>query len=150
MPADVDFDALSRQVRDSGGALEDLNALYGGAFRLPQWHFIARGAFPDVRPYVASNAAVADGRPMVRAFTDTERLYRFARENGLLDEAGSALLLSLPTEGIVDYLEGFIADGGYGLWFNSDAGSDGFFVPLRQLRPIREHLARAGRTPAAG
>jgi len=146
----VDFDALSRRMMASGGAREDLDAIYGHTFALPAWFFIARGELPEVHPYVASNAAVAEGRPMIRAFTDTDRLYRFAQENGLTDAAGSASILSIPTAGAVEYLEGFIEDGAYGLWFNSDNGSDGFFAPLQQLRPIRDHLARIGWAPAAG
>ena len=144
MTNEIDFDALSRKATESGSAMDDMNALYGAVFALPQWHFIARGQFPDVRPYIASNAQVADGQYMVRAFTDTDRLYRFSRENNLLtldtSDKETALILSLPTETIVDYLEGFIAQGVYGIWFNSDSKSDGFFAPLKQLRPIQQFL----------
>lgn len=140
----VDFDALSRRTMAPDSERMDLDALYGHVFGLPAWHFIARGELPHVRPYVASNAAVAEGRPMIRAFTDTDRLYRFAQENGLTDAAGSAAILSIPVAGAPEYLEGFVADGAYGLWFNSDSASDGFFAPLQQLRPIRDHLARIG------
>lgn len=141
--AGADFDALSRAVTRSD-ALEDLEKLYGEAFRLREWYFVARGKFPEVRPYIASNKGAAGGRYMVRAFTDTDRLFRFARENGLTEgvNAGdeSALILSIPTDKVVDYLEQFIRQGAYGVWFNSDSKSDGFYVPLKQLRPIREHL----------
>ncbi len=139
----ADFDALSRAVTKSD-ALEDLEKLYGEAFKLREWYFVARGKFPEMRPYIASNKGVAGGRHMVRAFTDTDRLFRFARENGLTEggNAGdeSALILSIPTDKIVDYLEQFIQQGAYGVWFNSDSKSDGFYVPLKQLRPIKEHL----------
>ena len=139
----VDFDALSRAVTRSD-AVEDLEKLYGQVFALREWHFIARGKFPEVHPYIASNARVAGGRHMVRAFTDTDRLMRFARENKLTGEYApgkeEALILSMPTDKIIDYLEQFIPQGAYGVWFNSDSKSDGFFVPLKQLRPIKEHL----------
>lgn len=139
----ADFDALSRAVTKSD-ALEDLEELYGEAFKLREWYFVARGKFPDVRPYIASNKGASGGRYMVRAFTDTDRLFRFARENGLTEgvNAGdeSALILSIPTDKVIEYLEQFIAQGAYGVWFNSDSKSDGFYVPLKQLRPIREHL----------
>jgi len=142
MTNEVDFDELSRKAMQSNGAMQDLNNLYGHAFALPVWHFIARGEFPDVNPYIASNAEFAGGQQMVRAFTDTDRLLRFAKENNLTDADGGAANLSIPTEKIVEYLEQFITDGVHGIWFNSDTESDGFFVPLKQLRPIKEHLER--------
>src|SRR5688572_22688155 len=109
MTSNTDFDALARRTVASNGAMEDLNELYGAAFALPEWHFIARGEFPNVSPYVAANAAYADGQQMVRAFTDTERLQRFAKENHLTQADGSALMLSIPTGNIIEYLEQFIA-----------------------------------------
>ncbi|MBV9868743.1 MAG: hypothetical protein JO316_25580 [Abitibacteriaceae bacterium] len=140
MADEVNFDELAQKAMQSNGALEDVDTLYAHAFALPQWHFIARGAFPNVVPYVAANAAVADGQYMIRAFTDTDRLLRFAQENNLTEADGGALILSLPTDNIIDYLEQFMAEGVHGIWFNSDSGSDGFFAPLRQLRPLKAHL----------
>lgn len=142
-PNDVDFDALSRLV-NATQATEYLNELYGQAFMLPAWHFVARGDLPDVQPYIASTPGIADGRPMVRAFTGGERMARFAMENGLVGEDGELPSLSMPRPGAVDYLEGLTQEGIYGVWFNSDTASDGFFVPLQQLRPIREHMGRIG------
>ncbi len=150
MTNDINFNVLARKAIESDGAMEDLDELYGAAFALPDWHFIARGTFPDVNPYIASNAEYADGQQMVRAFTDTDRLQRFAKENNLTQADGSALLLSIPTANIIDYLEQFIALGVHGVWFNSDIESDGFFVPLKQLRPIKEHLAKLNRQGDAG
>lgn len=143
----VDFDALSVKATASN-RMEDLNVLFGAVFALPQWEFIARGNMPNVSPYVASNAAYADNQPMIRAFTDGKRLIRFARENNLTRADGSCDSISIPTTNIVDYLEQFISQGAYGIWFNSDTESDGFFVPLKQLRPIKEHLAKLN-LPAA-
>lgn len=65
--------------------MEDCEDLFGQAFALPQWHFIARGQFPHISPYIASNEDVAGGQYMVRAFTHTDRLLRFARENNLME-----------------------------------------------------------------
>jgi hypothetical protein len=144
MTDEIDFDALSRKAIESNGAIKDLDHLYEHVFALQQWHFIARSQLPDVRPYVASNAQVAGGQYMVRAFTDMDRLLLFARENNLMekDAAGEekVSILSMPTDTIVDYLEQFIPPGVHGVWFNSDTKSDGFFVPLKQLRPIQKHL----------
>jgi hypothetical protein len=148
MANNANFDELARKAIDSNGAMEDLDNLYGAAFALSDWHFIARGEFPNVSPYIAANAEYANGQYMVRAFTDTERLQRFAKENNLTEADGSTLILSIPTGKAVEYLEQFIAGGVHGVWFNSDTESDGFFVPLRQLRPIKEHLAKINPLPA--
>ncbi len=123
MTNEVNFDELNRKTIESNGAMGDLSNLFGAAFALSEWHFIARGEFPDVNPYIAANAEFAGGQQMVRAFTDTDRLLRFAKENNLTDADGGAANLSIPTEKIVDYLEQFIADGVHGIWFNSDTHS---------------------------
>ena len=65
-----DFDRLSAVANDAGAAIGDQDALFGAAFRLKEWHFIARGELPGVRPYVAANPGIASGAPMVKAFTD--------------------------------------------------------------------------------
>ncbi|MBX7173245.1 MAG: hypothetical protein K1X72_19910 [Pyrinomonadaceae bacterium] len=134
------FDELSRKAF-STNAMEDLNALFGEVYELENWLFIARGEMPNLNPYIAANPDFADGQQMIRAFTDSERLQRFARENNLTGEDGSALVLTIPTANIVEYLEQFIPYGVHGIWFNSDTESEGFFIPLKQLRPIKEHLA---------
>jgi hypothetical protein len=146
----IDFDDLSRKTTESGGAMEDLNNLYGQVFSLSEWYFIARGEFPDVSPYIASNARYADGKYMIRAFTDKERLHRFAKENNLTGADGEVLTLDIPTANIIDYLEQFIPHNVHGIWFNSDGGSEGFFAPLQQLRPIKEHLERINWRKPAG
>ena len=140
MTNEVNFDALARKTNESNGAMTEFTRLFGAAFALSEWHFISRGEMPNVSPYVASNAEYADGQPMIRAFTDTQRLIRFAQENNLTRADGTCNSLSIPTEKIVEYLEQFIADGIHGIWFNSDTGSEGFFIPLKQLRPIKAHL----------
>lgn len=136
-----DFDALSEKAMATN-ALEDLNALFGAAFALEKWNFISRGELPDVYPYIASNSAAAGNQPMIRAFTDTGRLMRFARENNLTDADGSAKILTIPTENIVSYLENFIEQGAFGVWFNSDSESKDFFIPIKQLQPIKDHLTK--------
>ena len=142
----ANFDELSKKAMETN-AMEDLNALFGAAFALPEWNFISRGELPNVSPYIASNPTVADNQPMIRAFTDTERLMRFARENNLTEADGSAKMLTIPTENIISYLEGFIPDGAFGVWFNSDSESKDFFIPIKQLQPIKDHLAKLNQPP---
>ena len=144
MENNVDFDALNRKSNESGGAKEDLNNLFGATFALERWLFIARGRFLNINPYVAANPDYAGGQQMIRAFTDADRLQRFARENNLTDADSSTPMLEISTEKIVEYLERFISLGVHGVWFNSDTQSDGYFIPLKQLRPIKEHLAKIG------
>lgn len=146
----VDFDALTRKTIESNGAMDDLNALYRAAFALSEWHFIPRGELPKIHPYIAADPQYADNQPLIRAFTDTDRLARFARENDLARADGSCDILSVPTENIIDYLEKFTAQGAYGIWFNSDTKSDGFYVPLKQLRPIKTHLDKLERGETSG
>ena len=142
MMNEVDFDALARKANQSGGASEELNKLFGAVFALEKWIFIARGELPNVNPYIASKADYQNGQNMIRAFTDSTRLARFAKENNLMSADGSMQMLQIPTDKIVDYLEQFTENGVGGVWFNSDTESDGFSSPLQQLRPIKEHLAK--------
>ncbi len=133
-----DFDALAREAEASGGAVEHLRALGRAIFSLSQWHFIARGDAGRPNPFVASHASTGGGVPMVRAFTDTTRLGRFAEENRLVEPQGIRVL-SVPVDAdVVGWLEGYIPLGAQGLWFNSDSESHGFFFPLKNLRGIRE------------
>lgn len=141
-PRDI-FDELALKSAQSGGAMPEMTALFEQVFALPSWHFVMRGTPPDVHPYVAANANYADGKHMVRAFTDTDRLLRFARENNLLDATGGAPVLTIPTKSVVAYLEQFASSGVFGVWFNSDTGSEGFFGPLASLRAIEAHVAAA-------
>ncbi len=137
----ANFDALFKKAMKTN-VMEDLNAHIGAVFALPEWNFISRGELPNVYPHGASNAAHADNEPMVRAFTDSDRLMRFARENNLTEMDGSRRILTMPTANIVEYLESLIPSGAFGVWFNSDTESEGFFIPIKQLRPIKEHLAK--------
>jgi hypothetical protein len=148
MTNNFDFDELSRKATETG-AMEDLNELFGAVFALPEWQFISRGELPNVYPYIASHGAYAGNQPMIRAFTDSERLVGFARENDLTGADGSCEILTIPTANVVEYLENFISQGAFGIWFNSNTESDGFFIPIKQLRPIKEHLAKINRQEKA-
>lgn len=146
MEKNTDFDHLSRQAARPGSTVDDLMNLAAATFALPYFLFIARGEAPNINPYIAANAGFADGKPMIRAFTDSTRLLRFAQENNLTDAGGAAAMLEMPTNGIIDYLEKFSADGVAGIWFNADSGSESFSFPMVKLRPIKERLVKTGWT----
>ncbi len=144
-PEQPDFDGLARAASAPGAGIEVRTNLYAAAFRLPKWHFIARGTPPDVQPYIAANQSIAAGAPMLKAFTETDRLDTFARENDLALPTGEVQFLSLPVETILPVLEGFAANGVTHLHFNADSLSDGFFAPLPQMPVIRQYLEAQGR-----
>lgn len=149
-PPPPDFDHLSRRALRPDAEMEDKNALFVATLSLPVWLFLARGEGESVRPYVARNPSIAGGAPMVKAFTDGRRLQAFARENGLLEEDGAALVLELPTRGVLERAVEW-ADGGIShIHWNGDRSSDGYFLPLRQLPAVRDLLVREGLLAAPG
>ncbi len=139
-----DFDRLSAIANDADASMGDQDALFGAAFRLAEWHFIARGALPNVRPYVAANPTIVSGAPMVKAFTDTRRLHAFAKENSLTGPSGEAQVLSLPVATLLPTMADLAEQGVTHIHFNADQDSYGFFVPLVQLPIIRAHLEKLG------
>ena len=140
----VNFDVLAEKAFIENATIEDKNDLWGNAFSLSEWNFIARGELPNIRPYVASNPTVAGGKNMIYAFTDNGKLQRYVKEYNLVDNFGGSHLLSIPTAKIIEYLEKFISQDVHGVWFNADSESYGFFSPLAQLRPIKDHLEKIG------
>jgi hypothetical protein len=136
----IDFDKLSELAFATGAGIPHLNELWGHTFSLPNWYFIARGPAHQPNPYIASRADVCHGQDMIRAFTDDKRLMSFGQENNLLEVDQSVRILAIPTSNIVSWLEGYMQYGIYGIWFNSDTASKGYYAPLSQLRPIKEHL----------
>ncbi len=139
-----DFDRLSAVANDAGASMSDQNALFGAAFRLAEWHFIARGELPNVRPYVAANPTIVSGAPMVKAFTDTDRLHAFAKENGLTGPEGEAQILSMSVATLLPTMADLAEQGVTHIHFNADMNSYGFYVPLVQLPIIRAHLEKHG------
>lgn len=130
-----DFDTLSKNAYSSGKQdIAALDALWGAVFGLSQWHFIARGASTNARPYIGYK----NNEPMIFAFTDTDRLEANARQLKLLDEQGNVPILSIPTTNIISYIESFAQFNVKGIWFNP--GGFGFFSPLNSLRGIKSHL----------
>lgn len=146
--AEADFDRLAGAASLAGASPNpgtvERDALYSAVFRLEAWHFIARGEPPDVHPYAASNPMIANGAPMLKAFTDTGRLQAFARENGLTDADGTVNLLTLPVSGVMPTLAAYAEMGVTHLHFNADRNSNGFYAPISRLPWLREHLQAQG------
>jgi hypothetical protein len=139
-----DFDRLARAATAPDAGIDAKNRLWAAAFKLKAWHFIARGEIPNVGPYIASHPAIADGAPMLKAFTDPDRLRTFAQQCGLTAPDGIVLFLSLRVESILPTLESYTSQGVTHIHFNADECSHGFFIPLAQLPIVRRHLESQG------
>lgn len=144
---EIDFDRLSRLAYSSGAGISELNELWGYTFLLANWHFIARGSMTQPQPYIASRNDVCSGQDMIRAFTDEQKLTAFANQNNLLQADQSVRILSVPTKNIIPWLLNFSQYGIFGIWFNSDTGSEGFYSPLAQLNAIKQHLDATWKRP---
>lgn len=134
-----DFDALSNKAHGPGGGIPQLNELWGHTFLLKEWLFINRGTLAEPSPYIASRADVCEGKHMMRAFTDEQKLMSFVNENNL-ESNGVPFLLSIPTQNIIPWLQGFARQQVFGIWFNSDIRSNGYYSPLAQLPIIKNYL----------
>ena len=132
----VDFDQLSKAAYASGtDNKQALDQLWVATFKLEQWYFIARGAAPNVRPYIGHK----DGNvPMIFVFTDEDRLEAAARELKLLGTTGTIPVMTIPTKNIVSYLQQFAQYGVKGVWFNPNG--QGYFSPLENLPKIKARV----------
>ena len=75
------------------------------------------------------------------AFTDSNLLARFVKENNLSDQNGpdnNITFLTIPRAGIVNWLERMGVQGVAGVQFNF--AGPGWFVPMENFRGITEHL----------
>ena len=138
----IDFDALSNIAHGPDGGIAKLNELWGHTFQLKEWLFINRGTLTAPSPYVASRADVCEGKQLIRAFTDAQKLMDFVSENKLANNGDVPFILSVPTQDIIPWLLNFTRQQVYGIWFNSNLKSNGYYSPLAQLRPIKDHLDR--------
>lgn len=134
-----DFDTLATTAQASGSR-DDMQRLWAAVYALDQWHFVARGAGQQIQPFIG----VAEGRPMLMAFTDRGRAHAFAQANGLADESGAVSVLSIAVHGCVEMAADFARQGVFGILFNMR--DQGFFAPLGNLVPMWNYL----RGPGAG
>ncbi len=137
-----DFDALADAAFASPAtdraALEEL---WGALYQHDAWHVLLRptSELPDPEPVVRE----VDGKLWVQAFTSTDRLQAWAKEQGLATSEGGALLLTLRPRAAADWLARLGEAGLHGVRFND--GAHGWYAPVAQLEPIRAHLVKQGR-----
>lgn len=136
-----DFDRLIKNAYGVTADLHDKEQLFVYLFKAEEWLFIARGELPNVQPYVASNEAFAENKPMLKAFTDSTKLAAAAREWELQDPSGNTQMLSLKVATILPTLAEYEKQGVWGIHFNADRKSESFYVPMPQLASIRERIA---------
>ncbi|MFI5204282.1 MAG: hypothetical protein ACHQF2_07275 [Flavobacteriales bacterium] len=134
------FDLLAKKAYAENAGVPELNELWGNTFLLDNWFFIARGPIGHPHPYIASRPDTCEGKHMIRAFTDTEKLSAFAKENNLLEEDNGIRILTVPTIKIINWITPFAQHEVFGIWFNSDNNSNGFYAPILQLQSIKEYL----------
>jgi hypothetical protein len=139
-----DFNELCLHGTREDAPTDNKSRLWSALFSLEQWHFIARGEFPDMTPYVAANKAIANGEYLMKAFTDTKRLGVYAKECGLTQPDGQVMILSLPVATILPVMASYVEMGVWGIHFNGDSESEGVFSPMGNLPAIRNYLAANG------
>lgn len=120
-----DFDALARAAATPEATEVERSALFAAVRGLAEWHVLAAG--PDAPPHVAPHPALPNGLPMIKAFTDLERLQLYAADHAL-----SLPPLALHVRAIAPWLSAQLAAGHTHLHFNPDDCSDPFYVALRQ------------------
>tara|TARA_R110002096_G_scaffold361075_2_gene554096 strand:- start:10879 stop:11517 length:639 start_codon:yes stop_codon:yes gene_type:complete len=139
-PTPAQIDALQMIVAADG--FKDMapqNDLWVALFQLKQWHLMT---FPDstsVPPGL--NIETHDGKKWVMAFTDPDRLYKYAKARKLLNADGTMFGMSVPSQTSFEFFESM--PGVAGVRFNE--GDVGWFAPMPNLRAIHTHLVKLGR-----
>ncbi len=133
-----DFVALTKAALPNlqPGSRAAVNALWRATFLLDQWLFIMHpSAEVDPRPFVDKEA----GYVCLFGFTDGDQLHRFAKENGMLDAKGNALMLSISPENVIAWgRQEHETGGSQRIHFNF--GGPGWFAPLAGLPGIYEFV----------
>ena len=117
-----------------------LDELFINLFALESWIFSAtitpEGPIPFISTY--------NDKQWLFAFTDSDLLARFVKENNPSDQNGpdsNITFLTIPRAGIVNWLERMGAQGVAGVQFNF--AGPGWFVPMENFRKIIQHLELA-------
>lgn len=135
----IDFDQLCKKAYHIESSLKDKDNLWLEAFKLPNWYFIARGAIPNVYPYVAEAKLIEPNSHWIYAFTDSNRATFFAKKNNLFTEDNNSQILTVPNDdNLIPWIMEFQQKDVKGVFFNAEG--HGFFVPIAQLSVIRKHL----------
>jgi tetratricopeptide (TPR) repeat protein len=141
----VDFDRLATAAARARGALPEHERLWSAVFKLEQWHFVARPEGDgNMAPYIAANSGLMNGAPMLKVFTDTVRLQRFAEDNQLCASDGSTFVLSYPVRTVMEALDHYAQQGVAHIHFNPDKCSFGFYGPVTKLAGLEEDLRGKG------
>ncbi|MEM9372358.1 MAG: hypothetical protein AAGA55_01825 [Planctomycetota bacterium] len=101
---------------------------------LPVLYTIGRGQMPDVRPFVG----VVDGRPMLAAFTTSDRALDYAKAQGLEGEGGAFAILEQPPAVLIATAASLHAHGVECLLIDEQVGG-GYFSPVTNLIGAYEH-----------
>ncbi|GAT74949.1 hypothetical protein MHM582_3458 [Microbacterium sp. HM58-2] len=127
------IDRYSERLRAEPGDVS-MDRLWRAVFALDQWRFLTR-SLDTPHPVIAEFPQGA----MLLAFTTAER----AREGDLwagLDPTANSYQISVPLPGAIDWAAGFADHHAvYGILF--DHPSQGFYVPLTGLQPMRDRMA---------
>ncbi len=136
----ADIDALAAKViADNFQDRELQSQLWVALYKLEQWELMS---FPDSKSMPPGlNIETHDGKKWVMAFTDSDRLFAYAKKRKQLNSDGTMLGMSVPSQTSFDFFEGLVDVEG--VRFNE--GDNGWFAPMRNLRAIHTHLRKQGR-----
>lgn len=128
----VSFSALVEAVRENRTDAT-IAALADAVVRLSKWHFVARGQFPNVLPFIG----VVDGQPLVVAFSQPALAYAYAVNQQLAMPDGAFPVLSLPVSQAYDLVRQLGQQGVTGILFDERPNGVGAVLPLASLPPLR-------------
>ncbi|WP_378144353.1 hypothetical protein ACFJGV_12860 [Cnuibacter sp. UC19_7] len=130
----ADIDRKAARLRAEPESFAAMDGLWRAVYGLERWIFLARGTEEAPKPY----AGELSPGPMLFAFTTPDRAREGGRSVGLSDEE-SSLLLAVPLPGAIEWAASFGQAGIAGIAF--DIPSAGYYAPLGNLLPMRDHMA---------
>jgi hypothetical protein len=125
------------------GPREAMDRLWVECFSLPAWLFLMS---PRSAETLQPSLQSMDGKGWLLAFTDSDLLHKYARDNKNLDEKGDVLYLSMEPGKALAYLARYEGTEAFGIRFNEHA-KRGWFSPLANLPRIHAHLQKQGLFP---